>query len=102
MRSLRQLQASSSLLFDVLQRHDPGHLPLLQAEREVFDAQLEVQALQATLARCHAAGIDLRMPKSLTPLSFPLWAEAVRGTHSSEDWRARVQRAAEKLERRHG
>ena len=101
-RSLRQLQASSSLLFDVLQRHDPGHLLLQQAEREVFEAQLEVRALHTTLGRCHAATIDLQTPKSLTPLAFPLWAEAVRGTHSSEDWRTRVQRAAEKLERRHG
>ena len=102
LRSLRQLQASSGLLFDVLQRHDPGHLLLRQAEREVFEAQLEVRALQAALARCHAARIALRRPRTLTPLAFPLWAEGVRGTHSSEDWRSRVQRAAERLERRHG
>ncbi|TYT26423.1 ligase-associated DNA damage response DEXH box helicase [Luteimonas viscosa] len=101
LRSLRQLQASSGLLFDVLQRHDPGHLLLQQAEREVFEAQLEVRALQATLARCHAATLDLRQPKTLTPLSFPLWAEAMRGTLTSEDWRTRVQRAAERLEHRH-
>ena len=102
LRSLRQLQASSGLLFDVLQRHDPGHLLLEQAEREVLEAQLEVRALRAVLARCHAARIDLRQPKTLTPLSFPLWAEGMRGSHSSEDWRTRVQRAAERLERRHG
>ncbi|MGY1411088.1 ligase-associated DNA damage response DEXH box helicase [Luteimonas sp. A611] len=102
LRSLRQLQASSGLLFDVLQRHDPGHLLLEQAEREVFEAQLEVRALQAALARCHAARIELRKPKTLTPLSFPLWAEGMRGSHSSEDWRTRVQRAAERLEKRHG
>ncbi|MGJ4728887.1 ligase-associated DNA damage response DEXH box helicase [Luteimonas sp. SDU101] len=102
LRSLRQLQASSGLLFDVLQRHDPRHLLLEQAEREVFEAQLEVRALQAVLARCHAARIDLHQPKTLTPLSFPLWAEGMRGTLSSEDWRTRVQRVAERLERRHG
>jgi len=102
LRSLRQLQASSGLLFDVLQRHDPDHLLLRQAEREVFEAQLDVRALRATLARCHAARIALRRPRTLTPLAFPLWAEGVRGTHSSEDWRSRVQRAAERLERRHG
>ena len=102
LRSLRQLQASSGLLFDVLQRHDPGHLLLEQAEREVFEAKLEVRALQAALQRCHAARIDLHHPKTLTPLSFPLWAEGMRGTLSSEDWRTRVQRAAERLERRHG
>ena len=102
LRSLRQLQASSGLLFDVLQRHDPGHLLLEQAEREVFESQLEVRALQAVLERCHAARIDLHQPKTLTPLSFPLWAEGMRGTLSSEDWRTRVQRVAERLEQRHG
>jgi ATP-dependent Lhr-like helicase len=102
LRSLRQLQASSGLLFDVLRRHDPGHLLLEQAEREVFESQLEARALQSVLERCHAARIDLHRPKTLTPLSFPLWAEGMRGTHSSEDWRTRVQRVAERLEKRHG
>src|SRR5690606_24763722 len=51
--------------------------------------------------RCHAARIELHQPKTLTPLSFPLWAEGMRGTLSSEDWRTRVQRVAERLEQRH-
>lgn len=101
-RSLRQLQASSGLLFDVLRQHDPGHLLLRQAEREVFEAQLEVRALHEALARCHGQRIALQRPKTLTPLGFPLWAEAMRGSLSSEDWRTRVQRAAERLEQRHG
>lgn len=101
-RSLRQLQASSGLLFDVLRQHDPGHLLLEQAAREVFEAQLDVRALSEVLARCHAQQIALQHPKSLTPLSFPLWAEFMRGSLTSEDWRTRVQRAAERLEQRHG
>ena len=101
-RSLRQLQASSGLLFDVLRQHDPGHLLLRQAEREVFEAQLEVRALREALVRCHGEQIALQRPKTLTPLGFPLWAEAMRGSLSSEDWRTRVQRAAERLEKRHG
>ncbi len=100
--SLRQLQASSGLLFDVLQRYDPEHLLLAQARREVFEAQMDVQALAATLARCAARRIDLRQPRTLTPLSFPLWAETVRGELSTEDWSTRVRRAAEELQARHG
>ena len=30
------------------------------------------------------------------------WAERLRGQFSNEDWRSRVQRAAQQLERRHG
>jgi ATP-dependent Lhr-like helicase len=101
-RSQRQLQASSGLLFDVLKRYDPQHLLLAQAEREVFEAQMDVQALAAALARCAARRIDLRQPRTLTPLSFPLWAESARGELSTEDWSARVRRAAEQLQARHG
>ncbi len=97
-RSLRQLQASSGLLFDVLRRHDPDHVLLAQAEREVFEAQMDVLALQATLQRCAGRRTVLRAPAQLTPLSFPLWAETVRGELSTEDWSARVRRAAEQLQ----
>ncbi len=101
-RSQRQLQASSGLLFDVLKRYDPDHLLLAQAVREVFEAQMDVQALAAALARCATRRIELRQPRTLTPLSFPLWAETVRGELSTEDWSTRVRRAAEQLQARHG
>jgi len=101
-RSMRQLQASSGLLFDVLSRFDAGHVLLEQAHREVFESQLEVQALRAVLADCARRTLAMQMPASLTPLSFPLWAEAMRGTLSTEDWSTRMRRAAEALERTHG
>lgn len=101
-RSMRQLQASSGLLFDVLTRFDADHLLLEQARREVFEAQLEVQSLRATLEDCARRTLAMHAPASLTPLSFPLWAEAMRGSLSTEDWSTRMRRAAEALERRHG
>ena len=99
-RSLRQLQASSGLLFDVLSRHDPGHVLLAQARREVLEQQLEVRALDATLRACGQRRIVLRRPRGLTPLSFPLWAETQRGQLSTEDFKTRVARAAARLEAR--
>ena len=101
-RSMRQLQVSSGLLFDVLSRFDADHLLLEQARREVFEAQLEVQALKAALADCAGRRLSMQQPASLTPLSFPLWAEAMRGSLSTEDWGTRMRRAAEALERKHG
>jgi ATP-dependent Lhr-like helicase len=101
-RSMRQLQASSGLLFDVLQRFDPGHLLLAQAEREVFTAQLEVRRLTQTLEDCATREIRLIQLASLGPLSFPLWAEGLRGQLSNEDWKTRVQRAALQLEKKYG
>lgn len=101
-KSMRQLQASSGLLYDVLQRYDPHHMLLELAEREVFAGQLEVQRLQAVLDDCASRGLLLQRPRGLTPLSFPLWAEGLRGQLSTEDWKTRVQRAASRLEKRHG
>lgn len=102
LRSLRQVQASSGLLFDVLRRFDPEHLLLRLASREVLARQLEIARLQDTLADCAARELELRHPGMLTPLAFPLWAETMRGHLSNESWRERVQRAAQQLEAEHG
>ncbi|WP_312236544.1 ligase-associated DNA damage response DEXH box helicase [Stenotrophomonas sp.] len=101
-RSLRQLQASSGLLYDVLRQHDPDHILLGLAEREVLHAQLDLESLASTLQRCQTRTLSLQSPSSLGPLSFPLWAERLRGQLSNEDWKTRVQRAAQQLETRHG
>ncbi len=101
-RSLRQLQASAGLLYDVLREHDPEHLLLQLAEREVLEDELEVEGLQQLLHHLQTRQLQLQAPPSLTPLGFPLWAERLRGQMSNEDWRTRVQRAVLQLEKRHG
>lgn len=101
-RSMRQLQASSGLLFDVLTQHDPGHLLLDQAFREVLDAELDIVHLCATLDAVATRSLVLLQPQTLSPLSFPLWAEGFRGALSTEDWRTRVERAAAELEAKYG
>lgn len=100
-RSLRQVQASSGLLYDVLRRYDPDHILLAQAEREVMELQLEMPRLTATLQDCLTRRLILCEPRMLTPLSFPLWTESLRGQLSTETWRARVLRAAAQLEKRY-
>ncbi|SJZ54236.1 ATP-dependent helicase Lhr and Lhr-like helicase [Lysobacter spongiicola DSM 21749] len=101
-RSMRQVQASSGLLYDVLERYDPDHMLLALARSEVLSGQLEVQRLRDALEGIGQRDIDMHRPRTLTPLSFPLWAEGMRGQLSTEDWKTRVQRAAVRLEQRHG
>ena len=100
-KSLRAVQASSGLIHDVLQRFDPGHVLLAQAEREVFQAQLDLRHIEAALVDCARRTISLHSPPSFTPLSFPLWTDGFRGRLSTEDWQTRVRRAAQQLEKRH-
>lgn len=97
-RSMRQLQASSGLLYDVLKRHDPTHMLLAQAERELLESQLDSSQLIGVLDRLQQRELVLTSPPRLTPFAFPLWAESVRGHLSTEDWKTRVQRAAKRLE----
>ena len=99
-RSLRQLQASAGLLYDVLREHDPDHMLLQLAEREVLHDSLDVDGLGEALQRMQGRALSLQAPRSLTPLGFPLWAERLRGQLSNEDWRTRVLRAAQQLEKR--
>ena len=97
-RALRQLQASSGLLFDVLSEHDPTHLLLEQAHREVLEETLEIERLRAALVDIQRGEIVLTRPHRLTPFAFPLWAETLRGHLTHEDWNARLARMASSLE----
>ncbi len=98
-KSTRALQASSSLVYEVLRQYDAGSLLLAQAEREVFESQLELAPLRAALERARDGELVLKHPGRLTPLSFPLWAERLQTqTVSSETWQQRVERAASRLE----
>jgi ATP-dependent Lhr-like helicase len=99
-KTARQLQVSSGLMFDVLRRHDPDNLLLEQANREVLEAQLAYRDLRDTLQRLASLQIALTRPPRFTPLSFPLRADRLQTqTLSTESWRERVQREAQRLER---
>ncbi len=102
-KTARQVQVSSGLIFDVLVRYDAGNLLLDQARREVLEGQLEFRRLQRTLEDAGRRKLMVVDTRRLTPLAFPLWAERLQSqVISSEDWRARVRRAAERLEKAAG
>ncbi len=98
-KSLRHLQASAGLIYDVLARYDPDHILLQQALDEVCERTFNFARLQATLEEMKTRELILQRPAALTPFAFPLWSEWVRGGLSSEDWETRVQRLAEQLEK---
>lgn len=102
-KTVRQLQASSELFFEVFTQYDPGNLLLDQARREVLDRELEVVRLRETLQRIRSSRIVIVHTEQLTPLSFPLWAESIRTQHiSTESWFDRVQRMMVELEHEAG
>jgi len=96
-KSTRQLQVSSGLLFDVFAKYDPDNALLAQANREIFERQLERTRLVATLERMRSVPMSIIATKSLTPMAFPLWAEQLHNEVSSESWTERVQTMAAQL-----
>lgn len=101
-KSARQLQMSSGLFFDVLQRYDPSNLLLEQASREVLERQLESTRLGATLQRLAHAAVVVTTPKRPTPLAFPLVVDRNREKVSSESLGDRIKRMQLALERAAG
>ena len=101
-KTARQLQMSSGLFFDVLQRHDPDNLLLSQASREVLERQLESTRLAATLRRLSHATVVVRRPRRVTPLAFPLLVDRARERVSSESLTDRIRRMQLALERAAG
>ena len=98
-KSMKQVQASSGLLYDVFARYDPGNLLLLQAQREVLERQLESSRIGATLKRLAASTVRLIDVERPTPLAFPLLVDRARARLSSEKLADRVKRLTAQFEK---
>ncbi len=101
-KTARQLQASSSLFYDVFARYDPDNQLLAQAHREVMERQLESSRLGRTLARLNQSQVIITTPKRTPPLAFPLLVDRTRNKVSSETLADRIRRMQLALERAAG
>lgn len=91
-RNNKSLQASSSVIFKVLEEHEPNHLLVRQAYAEVFNQQLEEVRLQEAFKRIENSKIIYIFAQQYTPLSFPIKVDSLRQSLSSEDLATRIQR----------
>ncbi|OZI34395.1 DNA ligase-associated DEXH box helicase [Bordetella genomosp. 10] len=98
-KSARQLQASSSLFYQVFREYDPRNLLLTQAEREVLAQELELRRLRQVLARMRSSRLQWQPLARATPLSFPLMVERLREKLSTEKLAERVARMLADLEK---
>jgi len=98
-RGQRELQASSRLLFEVLERYDPGNLLLLQSQREILEKQLEFGRLRDALADLARRPIRLVETERLTPMAFPLWADRLSALLPAGDAASRLEQMLADLNR---
>ena len=101
-RSSKQLQASSSLFWEVFRKYDPGNRLLLQAEQELLAQELEIGRLRASLERIATQRLVLKPLARPTPFSFPLMVELFREKLSNENVADRIARMIEQLEKAAG
>jgi ATP-dependent Lhr-like helicase len=101
-KSVKQLQASSSLFYEVFRKHDAGNRLLAQAEREVLEQELELERLRQTLCRMREQTVHYRLLAHPTPFAFPLMVERFREQVTTEQLGPRVERMLADLERAAG
>jgi len=98
-KSTRQLQASSSLFYEVFRKYDAGNLLLSQAQTEVLSQELDIRRLASSLARMRSQRIAAVTLPAPSPFSLPLMVERFREkltTEKLKDRLARIIRDAEK------
>lgn len=98
-KSARQIQASSSLFFEVFRKHDAGNLLLTQAQREVMEQELELTRLRDTLIELHGRAVTHCEVARATPFGFALMVERFREKLTTEKLSDRIGRMLRELEK---
>lgn len=96
-KSMRQLQASSSLFFEVFKQYDPANLLLTQAQREVLRHEFELDRLSQVLVKLSHVSWQIVQPKRFTPMAFPLMVERLREQLSTQKLQDRLERLLREL-----
>lgn len=101
-KSNKQIQASSSLFFEVFRKYDPSNLLLTQAEREVLKQEYELDRLEDVLQSLQAKRWEVKALKRWTPFSFPLLVERLRERLSTHKLQDRIQQLLAELNNQAG
>ncbi len=98
-KSNRQLQASSSLFYEVFRKYDGANMLLGQAESEVLSQELDIKRLAQVLKRMReqrVVFVELAVP---SPFALPLMVERFREKLSTEKLKDRLERMLKEMER---
>ena len=101
-RSSKQLQASSSLFWEVFRKYDPGNKLLQQAESELLQQELDITRLHHALVRMASQTLVVKALERPTPFAFPLLVERLREKLSNEQLADRIARMVAQLEKAAG
>ncbi len=98
-KSTRQLQASSTLFYEVFHKYDSANKLLTQAQTEVLSQELDIRHLDATLQRMQTERIDAVELTVPSPFALPLMVERFREKLTTEKLNDRLARMLKDMER---
>lgn len=84
-KSVKKLQWSSEVIFNVLQQHEPDHVLLREARRDTLRVYLDVEGAAGFLAQQAAKPVRLRHVERIPPLSFAMFATKIKEALLVED-----------------
>lgn len=91
-KTVKQVQVSSGLLYDVFVDFDPGNLLVRQAHDEVLERHLEISRMIGALSRLASSEIvEVPLTKA-SPFCLPLMVDRLRGKLTSEKLAERILR----------
>jgi len=93
-KSVRKLQWSSEVIFNVLAQHEPDHVLLREARKDALHAFLDVDSAEAFLRELVAERKPLRLRRvqHVPPLSFGMYATKIKEALLVEDPRETLER----------
>ena len=84
-KSVRKLQWSTEVIFNVLQQHEPDHVLMREARRDTLQSFIDSEGALAFLAQQADRPVRLRQLTQVPPLSFAMYATKIKEALLVED-----------------
>jgi ATP-dependent Lhr-like helicase len=91
-KSVRKLQWSAEVIFNVLMDHEPDHILLREARRDAVHTYLDLETALAYLEKMRTLPARLKRVSQVPPLSFALFVTKIKEALLVEDPREMTER----------
>lgn len=91
-KKAKDVHASTQLLFKVFKEYEPDNLLYKQSFTETFQEAVQEQRLRSCMESIEQKSIILKLCEKPSPLAFPILADRLRSSLSSENYDKRIQR----------
>jgi len=91
-KSVRKLQWSAEVIFNVLQQYEPDHVLLREAWRDAVHTYIDIEGALSYLRTMASRPMRLRVVDRVPPLSFAMFATKIKEALLVEDPREMTER----------